>query len=144
MNDIENIAKDLRRTPFSRFLCMIYLIGALFLFNIGSVAAEAWYDTNWLYRQKITILPSLADSDQTNFPYMVKITDSANSVFANALTNGDDILFTQSDGTTKLDHEIEIFETSGGSEELVIWVRIPFLSSSVNTEIYMYYGTAGA
>jgi hypothetical protein len=68
-----------------------------------SDAAGPWYFTNWLYRQKITISSSLVDSDQTNFPYMVKITAPANPVFANALASGDDILFTDSDGTTKLD-----------------------------------------
>jgi hypothetical protein len=59
-----------------------------------SDAAGPWYFTNWLYRQKITISSSLVDSDQTNFPYMVKITAPANPVFANALASGDDILFT--------------------------------------------------
>ena len=113
----------------------------LFSAFLAQNAYGAWYNTDWLYREKISILPSLADSDQTNFPYMVKITDSANPVFANA--DGDDILFTDSNGSTKLDHEIEKFDNSAGNEELVAWVRLPTLSASANTEIYMYYGNPG-
>ena len=105
-------------------------------------AYGAWYNTNWLYRQKITILPTIADANLTNFPYLVKITNAANPVFANAQTDHDDILFTKSDELTKLDHEIEYYESSAGNEELVAWVRVESLSSTANTEIYMYYGNA--
>ncbi|MFC1981115.1 DUF2341 domain-containing protein [Chloroflexota bacterium] len=52
------------------------------------------------------------------------------------------MLFTSSDEVTKLSHEIEKFD--GGAGELVAWVKIPSLSSSANTTIYMYYGNAGA
>jgi hypothetical protein len=59
---------------------------------------------------------------------------------ANAQDDGDDILFTSSDGTAKLDHEIEEF--NGGTGALVAWVKVPSLSTG--TVIYMYYGNAGA
>jgi MSHA biogenesis protein MshQ len=39
---------------------------------------------------------------------------------------------------TKLYHEIEYF--SGSSGEFVAWLKIPSLSSSVDTVFYMYYG----
>ena len=54
----------------------------------------------------------------------------------------DDILFTSSDGTTKLDHQIESYTSGTGT--LVAWVEIPSLSSAANTVIYMYYGNAAA
>lgn len=41
-------------------------------------AFAAWYDPGWTYQQEITILPTLADSDLSEFPYLVKITDAAN------------------------------------------------------------------
>src|SRR5207245_2675680 len=53
-----------------------------------------------------------------------------------------DILFTSSDGTTKLSHEIEKYVSSTG--ELVAWGKVPSVSSSAATAIYMYYGNAGA
>ena len=39
---------------------------------------------------------------------------------------------------SKLDHEIENFNSDTGA--LTAWVRIPSLSGSTNTEIYIYYG----
>ncbi|MEK7512644.1 MAG: DUF2341 domain-containing protein, partial [Patescibacteria group bacterium] len=44
------------------------------------------------------------------------------------------------DGTTKLAHEIEKYASSTG--EVVAWVKIPTLSTSTNTDVYMYYGSA--
>ena len=103
-----------------------------------------WYDTGWRYRQKITISKDMTlNSDQTDFPLLVKI-PAGNRVFANAQSGGEDILFTSSDRTTKLYHEIEKFDNTPGGEELVAWVRIPRLSTSSDTVIYMYYGNPDA
>jgi len=79
-------------------------------------------------------------ADLTDFPLMVKITDGANDVFANAQADGDDILFTAADGSTKLPHEIEDFTTTSGSEQLIAWVKVPTLHASEDTVIFMYYG----
>src|SRR5690606_19988117 len=61
---------------------------------------------------------------------------------ARALSTGNDILFTSSNGTTKLSHQIESYVSASG--DLVAWVEIPTLSSSTNTVIYMYYGNGAA
>ncbi|HDO25293.1 MAG TPA: DUF2341 domain-containing protein, partial [Nitrospirae bacterium] len=84
----------------------------------------------------------MAPSDQSDFPVLIKITNQNDPVFANAQSNGDDILFTSSDGTTRLDHEIEYYSSSA-TKELDAWVRIPSLSSSSDTVIYMYYSNSG-
>ncbi len=60
---------------------------------------------------------------------------------AQALANGDDIVFTAGDGVTQLAHEIEYFDETTG--ELRAWVKTD-LSASVDTNIYMYYGNAAA
>jgi hypothetical protein len=49
-------------------------------------------------------------------------------------------LFTLSDETTKIPHEIEFFDSGNG--ELVAWVNVTSVSASVDTDIYMYYGNA--
>jgi hypothetical protein len=59
---------------------------------------------------------------------------------AEALANGDDILFTGDDAATKLDHEIESYAAGN----LLAWVRVPSLSASTTTLVYMYYGNPGA
>ena len=101
------------------------------------VIPTTWYDPAWLYRQKITLLPAVTDTNLTDFPYLIKISDPTNELFINAQTDGDDILFTASDGTTRLDHEIEKYDPAGN--ELWAWVKIPLLSSTDPTVIYMYY-----
>jgi hypothetical protein len=103
---------------------------------------EGWYDIQWQHRQEISISSSITNRHLYDFPLLIRITDGANEVFSKARSNGDDILFTLSNGITISDHEIEIFDTSPGSEELVAWVRIPDLSSITDTTIYLYYGNA--
>ena len=56
--------------------------------------------------------------------------------------DGTDILFTASDGTTKLDHELESYSPSTGQTNA--WVRIPSLSNLTDTVLYVYYGNAAA
>jgi len=104
-------------------------------------ANPGWYDTNWQYRKKITINSANISADLTDFPVLISLA-SDTDLASDALNNGDDILFTAADEVTQLSHEIESF--NGISGKLVAWVKIPSLSSSVDTDIYMYYGNSGA
>ena len=99
-----------------------------------------WYDTEWLYRKKITIDHTDVPSDQSDFPVLISIADV--DLSADAQTDGDDILFTASDGMTKLSHEIETYTWNSGT--LVAWVKLPGLSSVTDTVIYMYYRSPDA
>ncbi|MFW9940734.1 MAG: DUF2341 domain-containing protein [Candidatus Thorarchaeota archaeon] len=74
-----------------------------------------------------------------NFPVLISILDSDMHDHVNQ-SNGNDIAF--SNDTDWLDHEIEYFNKSYDETyaKLVAWVRIPSLSTSNNTIIYMYYG----
>ncbi|MCK5083210.1 MAG: DUF2341 domain-containing protein, partial [Candidatus Omnitrophica bacterium] len=60
---------------------------------------------------------------------------------SHAKLNGDDLLFTSSDSSTKLAHEIEKY--TSGTGELIAWVKTD-LSSTADTVLYMYYGNAAA
>jgi len=100
------------------------------------------------YRKAITIDHTKVSGDLVNFPVLINLPTDA-SLAAHAQATGNDILFTSSTtawntGTTndKLAHEIETYTTATGS--LQAWVKIPNLSSTVDTVIYMYYGNAGA
>lgn len=99
----------------------------------------AWYDSNWSNRKKITIDSSVMSLSATvALPiYRASDTELANT----AKSDGTDILFTQSDGETKLNHEIVSFNS--GTGELLAYVGVP-TSSSADVEIYMYYGYASA
>ena len=96
-----------------------------------------WYfATSWQYRKQITIDHTKVQEDLTDFPVLISITD--NDLKTKAQEDGDDILFTDFDGTTKLSHEIEKYESATG--KLIAWIKLPTLSSSTDTILYMYYG----
>ncbi|EMR73342.1 protein of unknown function (DUF2341) [Thermoplasmatales archaeon SCGC AB-539-N05] len=97
----------------------------------------SWWNASWTYRKKLTIDKDQVTADLTNFPVLVSITDS--NLSSKAQSDGDDIVFTNATGT-KLNHEIELFNSTSG--ELVAWVNVTSLSSSTDTEIYMYYGNS--
>ncbi|MFX0207518.1 MAG: DUF2341 domain-containing protein, partial [Candidatus Hodarchaeota archaeon] len=77
-----------------------------------------------------------------NFPVLINITDLDLRDTSKVQANGNDIAFT--DGIEWLDHEIELFDQtySPTHAHLVAWVRIPSLSTSVDTVIRMYYGNS--
>ncbi|MFC2007634.1 DUF2341 domain-containing protein [Chloroflexota bacterium] len=120
------------------------LILVLVFCNSGiwiALANPGWYDSGWSYRKKITINSANVTANLTNFPVLISLASDSN-LANDAENNGDDILFTAADEVTKLSHEIEKFD--GGTGELAAWVKIPSLSSTVDTDIYMYYGHSEA
>lgn len=76
--------------------------------------------------------------DLTNFPVLLSIIDS--DLDDKAQHDGDDIAFANYDGW--LDHEIELYNPNYSMDEaqLIAWVRIPLLSTSKDTAIFMFYG----
>jgi hypothetical protein len=126
--------KSLLRIPtINPFVLLLSL-----LLSFSVTHAQDWYDTNWQYRKAITIDPANVDNDLTSFPLLIDITDT--DLSSEAHFDGDDILFTGADGTAKLDHEIESYAAGN----LVAWVSVPLLSSTEDTQLYMYYGNSAA
>ena len=117
---------------------VISCLGACLL--LAGPAHGAWYNTDWQYRKKITIDNTKVTATLANFPLLVSITDA--DIKAAARADGFDILFTDDDETTKLDHEIEKWDN--GTGELVAWVRITSLPDTVDKDIYLYYGNPSA
>lgn len=98
----------------------------------------AWL-SGYSRRKKITVDHTYVDSDLTDFPLLVKITSDSN-IGSNADSNGYNIRFTSSDGTTLLKYERQAWSGGGGSAATAIfWVKIPNLQGAANTEIYVYY-----
>jgi len=104
---------------------------------IAVTPSPPWYSCSWGYRKNITIDKSQVSGTQTNFPVLINLA-SDNDLKNGARSDGYDILFTTSDGTTKLSHEIEKYTSSTGA--LVAWVKVPTVTDSANTTIFMYYG----
>ena len=104
----------------------------------GNGSCTSWYNKYWRYKKNIVIDSAQVDADLYNFPLAINITDA--DLAAYAQNDADDIVFTTDNGCDKLDHEIEFFNSTTGY--LVAWVRIPFISSSTNTTIMMYYNNS--
>jgi hypothetical protein len=101
----------------------------------------AWYQAEpWSHRIPLTIQASQIDADLTSFPVLVSLVDPA--IGSGAQSDGDDIRFTAADGTTPLNHEIETWDSGTGT--LAAWVRVPAVSATSDTTIYLYYGAAQA
>ena len=99
------------------------------------------FEEGWPHRKKITFDHTKISADLTDFPVLIDLTDS--DLKSKAQADGDDILFMSSIGTAqRLSHEIEYYDGSTG--HLIAWVKVPHLSSSVNTAVYMYYGNPHA
>lgn len=93
------------------------------------------------YRMKLTFDNSDSCEDLTDFPVLVKL-NSSRINYSLLQADGDDIRFTDSDGTTPLAYEVELWDTSGDSS---IWVKAPGIDrASTEDCIWMYYGDASA
>lgn len=102
-----------------------------------------WYSLSYKYKKSITIDHTKVSggSNLSNFPVLISNTDTDLKTSGNGgkvqNSSGFDIIFVDSTETTKLDHEIEKYVATTG--EIEMWVRIPTLSASSDTVIYMYF-----
>lgn len=105
-----------------------------------------WYGAigDWDYRQEIVLESDYVSADQVNMPITIIINNATNAMFGNALSSGNDIVFTHSNKTTKLSHELVLYNDIIGYEYLEAHVNVSGLNSTSDTTIYMYYGNAGA
>ncbi|MDC0387783.1 DUF2341 domain-containing protein [Nitrosopumilus sp.] len=102
------------------------------------VAQQNWYHDSWEFRKNITLSLNTAtgvDSDLIDFPVLISFTDT--DLIQTNESLGRDFVFTQSDGMTVLSHEIEKFDNTTG--EVIAWVKLPTMSASSTTEMYIYY-----
>lgn len=119
--------------------------------NIGDYQSTlnnyAWWSASWNYKKKITIDHNdvTGEAALTDFPICVRIQNDTD-LFNHAQNDGDDIAFVNDDEDTQLKHEIEFYDYDEGNSDVsaTIFVKIPSLAYDVDTEIYMYYGNAGA
>lgn len=106
----------------------------------GSPVSGAYRDQgDWAIRRPILVSAAMADADVTDFPLLVQLVDSG---FGAAQGDGDDLVFTAADGVTRLDHYVEAWDGSTGT--LTAWVRLPLLSSTVDTELLLYLDNSSA
>lgn len=132
------------------FLILVVVFVFVFIAQTPKKTEASWYTVGgqgtWTYRKSITIdhtkVGVSTTTPLTDFPFLFSVTDTDLKSVSNggkiASSTGGDLLFTASDGSTKLDHEIESYDPTTGTT--IVWVRIPSVSPSVDTVIYVYFG----
>ena len=112
--------------------------GLTFTVNTGS--------NGYSFNRAITISHAqVPNTDQTNFPLLVSGTYSYLATTANSgnvtSANGYDIIFTSdAAGTNALAFEQESYNGTTGAVNF--WIKIPTLSHTTDTVIYMFYGNS--
>lgn len=92
---------------------------------------------NWTYRKTLTFDNSASSENLTDIAVPVLL-NSANFTFNQAQTNGEDIRFTDADGTP-LSYLVSSWNAT--AEEAIIWVNVPQIDAESATDyIYMYWG----
>jgi hypothetical protein len=99
-----------------------------------------WLD-RWPYRKKVSI--ARPASTLIDFQKRFELTDDCD-LGAHCRSDGHDIRFTAEDGCTLLSYERDNFSVSNGRAFGLFWVRIPAISATATTEIYLYYGRQDA
>ena len=129
---------------------MSYICRAFFIVFLLAFSTEVFSQTEgYGYGKRITIDASevMGASPLTDFPVMIRFMGATADLDLRSVGNGGhvedatgyDIIFgADQAGVTLLDHQIETYDPTTG--EYVAWVRIPTLSNSTDTEIYMFYG----
>lgn len=112
----------------------------------GSVklSSPSWYNYSWPYRIKLTIEADYVDADLTDFPVYVDLNDLPASFHTNVnQTDARDIRVTKGDGTTELPREIVFYNATSDIGELHFKYS-GTLFDTTDTDVYIYYGNAGA
>jgi hypothetical protein len=115
---------------------------------VESGAGSSTGPTGYAFYRPMTINHTLAPETQSNFPVLVAKTNVDLKSVGNGgrvqhLDGGkpaDLAFFVDPELSTPLDFEIERYDPETG--ELLAWVRIPSLSSTVDTVFYLAYGNA--
>ena len=109
------------------------------------------FPTDWGRRCALVIQSGQVTDNEVNFPLLVTEDTLPSEIFDAdgsypALNGGGDIRFSSDEeGNTQLACEIESFITDNdpANGKAAIWVKVPSLSSSSNTTIYIWYNKAG-
>ena len=120
---------------------------ALLVLTLGTWAspAAAWWQKDWSYRKAVMIdtSPSGVNVSGPIGRTLVLIRlHSGNFTFTDALENGADIRFVDSDDKNPLPYHIESYDAKNGVA--TVWVSIPVLNGGEKKQIWLYFGNENA
>jgi hypothetical protein len=113
--------------------------------SVTQTIVRKWL-SGWDKRVKITIDHNDVSSNLANFPVLIYIGDSSGQnndnvtfIFNELINDGNrkKIAVTTNDKTTQCYVEIEKWDTS--NKQAWLWVKVPNVSSTADTDLYLYY-----
>ncbi len=121
---------------YKNVLILVIFLGISFI-NAAS-ASVPWYDQNWQYRKAIDI----SNTGENLVNYQIGLTiDTQSLISAGKLkSDGSDMRFVDSNNNLLPFWN----ETAFNIPDTIIWVKVPSISNTISTTIYMYYGNPGA
>jgi RHS repeat-associated protein len=124
----------------------VALTGILATGSVTPVVAQTSWSNGYAFRRTVTVdHTKVPNTDQTNFPVLVSGAYSDMATVANGgnvtSANGFDIIFTSdAAGSNPLAFEQESYNPSTGA--ITYWVKIPTVSYTTDTTIYLFYGNS--
>lgn len=101
----------------------------------GTPSGGSWFGQGpWIERRPVMIRPELTDGTLAGYPVRIQITDPG--LAAGTQTDGDDFVFVDADGVTRLDHRIGSWNP--GTGQLTAWVRVPTIDPASGASIFLY------
>ena len=97
--------------------------------------------SGWTDRKSIVIPAAQVTGDHTAFPVLIQFSNDSH-LSSRTRADGSDLVFTAGDGMTRLAHSIQKFDRGGGN--LTAWVKVPRLSDTSDTKLYLYFGHPGS
>ncbi len=108
---------------------------------VGGATTGVWFDQgDWNLRRPLGIESDLVAGPLTDFPVLVEVTDV--DLAAGLQANAADLVFTDADGVTRLDHQVEAWDPLTGA--LTAWVRVPALDGDDDGLLFLYLGNPTA
>jgi len=102
-----------------------------------------WYNASWTNRVKLTIDNTKVSADLTDYVGYIDLAQMPAGFWTTVQNGGGDIRITKTDGETELAREIVTCDTTAETGE-VHFKLTGTLSSSADTDIYVYFGNSGA
>jgi pimeloyl-ACP methyl ester carboxylesterase len=118
------------------------------LLDFGSeeIEADGGWLVGWDKRVKVTIDQNDVDSNLSDFPIMIHLSsssgwnnDDVTFVFDEVGSDSKKIAVTEGDGVKECYVEIEDWDDT--NEQAWLWTKIPTVSNTSNTVLYLYYDT---
>src|SRR5262249_49667263 len=140
------LRSDRSLVAYYSVFCLCLLLGAFLVDTITRQNTTNAQGNGYTYRRTITIdHTKVPNTDQSNFPVLISGTYSFLKTVGNGgnvqNANGYDVIFTlDSTCGTKLNHEVETYNASTGAVNY--WVKVPTLSHTSDTTVYLCYGNA--